>query len=374
MGKIFERLIMMYCDLNQQELSEKFQFNFKHPFFLISTVCLDPLTIQLAAKNKILFMQLLTKKFVLLGIFVISILTGSISGAQAASETQTGVTVRAEMERNYFAYQAKIMDSNLPFILDSLDEDGEIRASVQTFLPGISFELFSSRLVNISQWCEFIPLHLNIKACGYSSQNDSLQLGFYVGAKGYMTPDESQLLILKVNVQDDEDVLQIGFTASKGPFGSSNYNFDFRAIGADDGVYLEFDLSSRPGLVSSLAKIYFATVASGKVGFSTSSKGRSGKVKYVRGQRGGAERNIVRYLLSIQTYFETIDQEQQSDGYERRLERWFELTQRHEKQLYEMSRETYLDIKIRERANQLLLIEAIKNNVEPDFNTELDNP
>ena len=319
-------------------------------------------------------MQFLNKKLVLLGAFVISILTGPVSSAQTATETQTGITVRAEMERNYAAYQIAITDSDLPFVLESLDEDGEIRASVQTFLPDISFELFSSRLSEISQWCEFIPLHLNIKACGYSGEGDSLQLGFYIGAKGYMAPDEAQLLILKVDVQDDEDVLRIDFTASKGPFGSSNYNFDFRAIGAEDGVYLEFDLSSRPGFVSNLAKIYFATVASGKVGFSTSSKGRSGKVKYVRGQRGGAERNIVRYLLSIQTYFETINQEQQSDGYERRLERWFELTQQHEKQLYEMSRETYLDIKIRERGNQLLLIEAIKNNIEPDFNTELDKP
>ena len=311
-------------------------------------------------------------------ILTLSVWVGWMSAVQAATETesqtQTGVTVRAEMERNYAAYKSNIADSDLPFVLESLDKDGEIRASVQTFLPGISFELFSSRLAEISQWCEFIPLHLNIKACGYSGENENLQLGFYIGAKGYMAPDEAQLLILKVDVQDDEDVLRIGFTASKGPFGSSNYNFKFRAIGAEEGVYLEFDLSSSPGFVSSLAKIYFATVASSKVGFSTSSKGRSGKVKYVRGQRGGAERNIVRYLLSIQTYFETIDYESQSDGYVRRLERWFELTQQHEKQLYEMSRETYLDIKIRERGNQLLLIEAIKNNVEPDFNTELDNP
>ena len=328
----------------------------------------------MGGQNKIFFMLLMSKHFVLVGVLSISTLAAPVAGSEAENATQTGITVRAEMERNYVAYRSIIAESDLPFVLESLDENGEIRASVQTFLPGISFDLFSSRLSEISQWCEFIPLHLNIKACGYSGETDSSQLGFYIGAKGYMAPDEAQLLILKVAVQNEEDVLRIGFTAPKGPFGSSNYNFDFRAIGADDGVYLEFDLSSRPGLVSSLAKIYFATVASGKVGFSTVSKGRSGKIRYVRGQRGGAERNIVRYLLSIQTYFATIDQEGQTDGYENRLERWFDLTQEHERQLYEMSRETYLDIKIRERDNQLVLIEAIKNNVEPDFNTELDKP
>lgn len=289
------------------------------------------------------------------------------AGVSAGSEE---VAVRLQLEKNYQEFIQTKNSRQLPFSLESTDKNKEIRASVKTFLPDISYDLFASRLSDVSQWCEFIPLHLNIKACGYSKKNEKLQLGFYVGAKGYMAPDEAKLLILAVVLVDSEDFLEISFSASKGPFGSSDYYFDFRAIGVDDGVYLEFDLSSRLGFVSNLAKIYFATVGAGKVGFSVNGTQSSGEPQYIDGQRGGAERNIVRYLLSIQTYFETVGWETEPDIYQRRLERWFDLTQQYEKQLYEMSRKTYLEVKTKERKNQLKLIENIKSNTEPDFNSE----
>jgi hypothetical protein len=97
---------------------------------------------------------------------------------------------------------------------------------------------------------------------------------------------------------------------------------------------------------------------------------RSGKTRYVKGQRGGAERNIVRYLLSIKAYFDTLELAADPDGYLRRLQRWYDLTDMYKKQLFELEREVYIEIKQRERVNQLILIDAIANHQEPDFNTE----
>ena len=167
-----------------------------------------------------------------------------------------------------------------------------------------------------------------------------------------------------------EDVLQIGFTATTGPFGSRNYDFKFRAMEVDDGIFLEFYLSSEPGFISSLAKLYLATVGSSKIGFSTTGTDRNGKTRYVKGQRGGAERNIVRYLLSVQAYFDTLEQASGPDGYLKRLERWYDLTDVHKKQLFELERDVYIEIKQKERINQHILIESIANHKEPDYNTE----
>ena len=261
----------------------------------------------------------------------------------------------------------------LPFTVDSGDDSGTLWASVQTFLVDIPFDLLAQRLSDITQWCEFIPLHLNVKACSYYLDSTPPVLSFYIGPKGYSAPDEVQVLDLAFQTLTEDDILTVEFTAPRGPFGSSNYDFIFRAMEVDGGVYLEFDLSSNPGLVSKLSKVYFLTVGSGKVGFSVMGKDRTGRVRYVSGERGGVERNIVRYLYSLQTYFDTINQENEEDIFRIRAEHWFDLTELHERQLYELPRETYLDIKELERVNQNILLEAIAQGVEPDFDTEKSN-
>ena len=287
----------------------------------------------------------------------------------AASES-AAVPTRSEMLENYDAYLAEVNTSSLPFTLESSESRGVMQASITTFMEDITYQEFAGRLSDVVQWCEFIPLHLNIKACAYESHPDGTVLQFYVGPKGYTAPDEAELLVFRFTVDSTEDVLQVGFTASTGPFGSRNYDFRFRAIGAGNGVYLEFDLSSEPGFISSIAKLYLATIGSRKIGFSTVGEDNDGEPRYVKGQRGGAERNIVRYLLSIKAYFDTLDSELQADGYLKRLERWYDLTDIYRDQLYEMDRDVYTKIGQQEHKNQLILVDAILNDVEPDYDTE----
>ena len=171
-----------------------------------------------------------------------------------------------------------------------------------------------------------------------------------------------------------DNVLQVRFNAQTGPFGSSNHDFQIRAIEGDGGVYFEFDLSSEPGLVANLAKIYLATVARSKIGFSEAGKTWLGKPDYVRGQRGVSERNIVRYLFAVRAYFGTIDSESSEQGYFNRLVWWFDLTTIYPRQLYEMSKGDYLAIKMRERINQFILMGALKNNTLPVYELPLKLP
>ncbi len=253
--------------------------------------------------------------------------------------------------------------SSPPFVLDSMEGKGTVRATVHAFLPGISYQEFRNRLSDVTQWCEFVPLHLNVKACAYDLREQHAVLRFYLGPKGYTAPEDSRLLELSFRAVTEGDVLKIALSAPSGPLGSRNYHLVLRACEVDDGVYAEFNLTTEPGLISALVRIYLSTAGSDKVGFSSSGVNpATGMKRYARGQRGGAERNIVRYLFAVQAYFDTLDHTGGPDEYARRLERWFDLTEQYPRQLHEMPRERYLHIKMRERRNQLELVGSGRNH------------
>jgi len=281
-------------------------------------------------------------------------------------------SVTERMRKNYMEFAQADLDENhpLPFMLESTNNSNDSSASIRYFLDSVTLEAFEARLRQPSEWCEFIPLHLNIKACSYQQRGEVDLLSFYVGIKGYLTPDNAHLLQLQFETDREEGVFMVNLFAEDGPLDSSNINFDIRAISVDEGsrqgIYLEFDLSSVPGLAANLAKIYLATVARNKIGFSIQGKTWSGKPKYVRGQRGATERNLVRYLLAIETYFETLDVPAELQ-FERRLERWFDATEQFRPQLYELEKSEYISNKIRERKNQEILQVAVQENVEPVY-------
>ena len=267
--------------------------------------------------------------------------------------------------------QARISGENpLPFSLDSLNNVSDSRASIRYFLDDVEFDVFTRSMTSPEEWCEFIPLHLNIKACAYLERNGNQQLLFYAGIKGYITPEDAQLLQLKFNTAFEDGVFLVKLFAQDGPLDSANINFDIRAIPINDGdkqgVYLEFDLSSEPGLAASLMRVYLATIARKKVGFSIGGKDWRGNDELVRGPRGATERNIVRYLLAIETYFATMDVPPEQRFMER-LENWFDATEQFRRQLYELPRKEYIANKIKERFNQEILQTAIDNNMQPVY-------
>jgi len=272
---------------------------------------------------------------------------------------------KAGMLERYAAFKQDHAPGSLPFTLQSTREGKTLSSTVTSFIPSIPFSEFADRLSRASEWCEFIPLHLNVKACMYRRVDGITKLGFYLGTKKYQTPDKSELLLLDFEAGVADGVFLARFTAKKGPYGSSNYDFHFRAIDRDGGIYLEFDLSSQPGMAASLSKLYLATAGRRKIGFSVTETKQDGEVKYVRGQRGASERNIVRYLLAIKTYFEMAGADTDGMQYRRRLERWFDRTEEYHAQLYEMSKSDYLSIKLRERENQRVLIRSLGNPTTP---------
>jgi hypothetical protein len=64
----------------------------------------------------------------------------------------------------------------------------------------------------------------------------------------------------------------------------------------------------------------------------------------VRGMRGAMERNAMRYYLAIAVYVDSL-QLPENERVSRRLQAWFDATERYPAQLHEVERNAYLTMK-----------------------------
>lgn len=264
-----------------------------------------------------------------------------------------------------FAENQKQNPSGFPFELTTSDKKGIVRTEGQIFFEKLPFDLFARSLTDTSEWCEFIPIHLNIKACTYS-KDEPPSLRFYVGTKGYLNPSQASPIDLDFNTHITTKTLHIELTADKGPYGTSDYRLSIQSIDVNDGVYVEFDLSSRPGYASLLIDTYFLTVGRHKIGFTKKPGMFSNKPKFVRGEQAASERNVVRYMLAFKVYFQTLSMPEK-ERFKQRIQRWFDETEVFREQLREMSESAYLSAKQKERRNQLALQHARDNGLPPPF-------
>ena len=75
---------------------------------------------------------------------------------------------------------------------------------------------------------------------------------------------------------------------------------------------------------------------------------QNGQPEYVQGVRGVVERNTMRYYLAIDAYLaaaNTANNDTENAQLERRLENWFDSTERYAMQLHEVEKADYLSMK-----------------------------
>jgi len=98
-------------------------------------------------------------------------------------------------------------------------------------------------------------------------------------------------------------------------------------------------------------KGYLATFGRGKVGFTNIADSPAAPPKYVDGIRGLAERNTMRYYLAIDAYLSAL-----SGLPEKRLEQclsnWFSASEQYPRQLHEIGRQQYMQMKREEYRRQ----------------------
>ena len=251
-------------------------------------------------------------------------------------------------------------DATLPgtsLSLVSREQQGEVSAEVTAILS-YPFATAAPALASAENWCQFMPLHFNIKACTYERQPNGEVVTLYSGRKSYQSPQESHTLAYRVEARDlSDEQLALSLHAPSGPAGTRDYRIEVQALKVKEGTLLHIRSSYRPSMTSALlTRTYLSTLGRDKVGFTRSEQ--NGVMRPVQGVRGVIERNVMRYQLAIDTFLHT----QALPATARRevaLTRWFRLNDSHPEQLHEMAQGEYLTIKRREWQNQLRLQQAV---------------
>ncbi len=130
------------------------------------------------------------------------------------------------------------------------------------------------------------------------------------------------------------------------------------AVPVDGGrTFMHLSYSYGYGATGRFAmQAYLATVGADKVGFSVTGKDANGQPTYIGGVRGAIERNTMRYYLAINAHMASLSAppDQRVD---KRIQAWFDSTEKYPRQLREMDRSTYVAMKRGEYERQQTVIQ-----------------
>lgn len=252
----------------------------------------------------------------------------------------------------------------LPLYLESLADDGNVRVDIYGIFAA-PFTRVASGLKIPANWCDIVPLHLNVKACTYREEADDWQLTFYFGRKFYQTPEEATPVIYHFrNIADQPDYLEILLHADDGPLGTKDHSLRFEALPLDKRrTFVHVSYEYQESLALRMAgTAYFATLGQDKIGFTVTGRDEKGGKIFIGGPRGATERNAVRYYFAIQTFMTTITTPEIT-LFSRRSSHWYDLTSRYKEQLFEMEKMEYDTAKNKEHKNQLTLQKKIETTL-----------
>jgi hypothetical protein len=221
-------------------------------------------------------------------------------------------------------------------------------------------EAVKAVLSSPASWCEFAPLHLNVKACTFQTQSHETFLTLYLGQKYYQTPERASSQMYQFAVHAVEpDFVSVGLSAPKGIFGTTAHRFELEAAGVDGRTVVALRSSYVPSVVTRvMTAIYLATVGRNRVGFSREDTGPATSPRYVKGFKGLVERSAMRYYLAFEAFldYESLPIAQR---FEASINAVYDLMDHYPTQLHDMEKAEYLDAKRRERENTLRLQRAL---------------
>ncbi|MFU8856444.1 MAG: hypothetical protein ACNA8S_05490 [Deferrisomatales bacterium] len=278
-------------------------------------------------------------------------LAGLLGGPAAAGDEEEG------LRRAWDGHRERAAVAGLPERLEIRSREGpaEIWAEVLGVLP-FPFEVVAAALEATVQWCDFVPLHFNIKACVYGLDPGEPFLVLYSGRKGYGTAEDAHRFDYGFAARvAPGPYLGVELRSQGGPMGTRDYHLRVEALPVEGGTFVRFGSSYGPSRTSRAATaLYLGTLGRSKMGFS-----REGEPPVpVRGVRGIVERNGVRYYLALQAFLHTLHLAGE-ERFESGVRTWFDLASQYP-ELHETSWETYRRTKRREREGQLELQRALE--------------
>jgi hypothetical protein len=232
------------------------------------------------------------------------------------------------------------------------DSRGDVYALVDYPIATVTEALTSP-----AHWCDLLILHLNVKYCHPISRDGHTLLSVAIGRK------QQQLLASTSRVEFDYSIaatrpgyLDVELIASQGPLGTGNYRISLEAVGVEKQqafLHLRYSYAYESAARAAM-RTYLATTGRGKVGFTVEGNPNDPQPQFIGGVRGAIERNAMRYFLAIDAYLGTLSASP-SERFEKSIQRWFDATERYPRQLHEIDRDTYLEMKRSEYQRQQTL-------------------
>jgi len=237
--------------------------------------------------------------------------------------------------------------------LDSSESPNDLEGDIYA-LVDYPFPTVSAALKSAEDWCDVMILHLNTKYCHATTDQTRTALTVYIGKKTPQPFKDAYPIEFSYRVTAaTANYLEIQLDAPEGPLTTRDYRIQLQAVPVgNDRTFLHLTYSYAYGMAGRLAmKTYLATIGSGKVGFTQTGKQSSSQPEYIGGMRGLAERNTMRYYLAIDAYLGALDSPPPLQ-FQKRLHRWFIATEQYPRQLREVSRTAYMDMKRSEYLRQ----------------------
>jgi hypothetical protein len=238
-------------------------------------------------------------------------------------------------------------------VLDSFESPNNLRGDIYA-LVDYPFSTVSAALHGAESWCDVLILHINTKYCDARADKGNTVLMVSIGKKTAQPIEDAYPIEFHYRVAAaTPEYLEIQLDAKKGPLSSRNYRILLQAVPVENGqTFLHLTYSYDYGLLGRLAmRVYLATLGSDKVGFTIIGKLPDGEPKYVGGMRGVVERNSMRYYLAIEAHLGALATPLPLQR-QKRLHNWFIATEQYPRQLREVSRTVYFDMKRSEYLRQ----------------------
>lgn len=254
-------------------------------------------------------------------------------GSAAALQAKFNA-VQSQFDKNAFGR---------PLVLESSEASGQLSGDIFALVDH-PFEQVSASLSKPAVWCDVLMLHLNTKYCAVRGGGAATTLAVSVGRKFDQPLSDAQRIdFVWQPATVSADYLSVRLSADKGPLSTRDYRIEFEATPLPNGkTFIHMAYAYAYGTAARMAmQGYLATIGSDKVGFSTKDKDGSGQPELVGGVRGVVERNTMRYYLAIDSYLDAPAEAQ----LQKRLAQWFDSTERYARQLHEVDRSDYLDMK-----------------------------
>jgi hypothetical protein len=237
--------------------------------------------------------------------------------------------------------------------LDSFESSSNLKGDIYALVDH-PFSTVSAALNGAEEWCDVLILHINTKYCRAASDASRTALLLSVGKKTPQPLDEAFPIEFSYRVAEaSATYLEIQLNAEEGPLSTRNYHIQLQAVPVGNGrTFLHLTYSYEYGMAGRFAmKTYLATIGSDKVGFTQTGKQSNGQPEHIGGMRGVVERNTMRYYLAIDAYLGALNAAPRSQLL-KRLQSWYVATEQYPRQLHEVDRTAYVEMKQSEYLRQ----------------------